>query len=1339
MTSGSDTAPVNKSAEARGWRATPIAVVLAAGVLSAIEASRLGGGASLARTWPDFVVVATIAAIVILFVTLVVARLVDRERGRRLATFPRATLAVMMTIPVAWVANELGQGKGIERAGLTAVVRWGFPVVVGMVFFVTAGPIVALLRRPVTRLVVAAVACVAGFIFNARVFPGLYVSTHDAVFCLSVIALVVALSGFVRMVGLARRSPIGVFAAIAIIGGIAFAVMKSPTESTRSSWGRDGLHAARLLRWRRRFLPTDDASTLPFRDDLVASLAAWNDVARRASDDLGQRRPDRETWNLVWITVDTLRADRLGCARDDVDSTDSLTPRLDAFARDATVFRRAYAQYPSTHLSGESMFFGRYPTATTLFRSSKGIDVGKPSRAWPEHLRTQGFATAAAIAFDDEWLAHPALARVLGGFDLVNPDRPGGDDGDGRHFIASAKSALDRIGDRRFFLWLHLFDPHHPYRYREGLTRGTGAEARYDGEVRYTDALIGTFFDDLAMRGLTHRTVVAVTADHGEAFGENGVRYHGSSLYEEQVRVPMIVRVPGGGGRVVDEPVEVVDLVETSTDALGLTDRMTTQGTSLLPLVLGGPDLERYPAFAYAELPDDVKELSAGSANVDMFVADGWKLLSHRRDGYVELYHLDEDPGENVDRARAEPEVRRDMESRLMTMHRLSRDFERTLDEDVAVVDRRAEIEAGLADENPFKRMAALVDARRHGVRDVASLIMAHAVNPDELAEVRFEASEALFEWETPDTAAVWRRFQQSDDPVLVWQALRRGPRDLDHVPEPPSSSIVNDGPLETARRLARLRRGEGFGRRELTLTARAPTVAATLRVRILRGLATKIGSDDEAWEFLADLDHASDLGWNVADELALLNHLATVAPAAWLDRVGEIVGDRYLTPAIKNHVLERVTSDAAVDPRIGRAFAMQLLAGWDPAFHDRAMKRIAERYGVATRDALLAAKSLEGDAIDLVKSESWGRALAAWQATLRTLPSETDRLRLEAWAMIAAAKADKADVLSLFVERDRFDEFAGRRRLARRIEDVATYDPRQGPMSERDPVRVLYVSVEETSSLSSSSPRSRADGSRPQYRSASSVPMTVRMRNDADRTLPGGDWPEAGRLRVIWTRLDDGGAVSRDEKTIYGDIHDLRHGLRSGEARTVRMTPTAPSEAGRWRGRVIVYQHPEVRFHFAETDAATFEIDVVADDFERFRPQSWTARQIVRAWTIEEGIHDFGVGPDTNADVAQGVVSRYLASIISPPIRLDGRKRRMTVRMTWRSSQPVGILEARLMSVVDGAEITKERSQGRLDGDDPGEQTIVIDLPTYDGVARLKVALGMRAGVIGVRSVHVE
>jgi arylsulfatase A-like enzyme len=228
------------------------------------------------------------------------------------------------------------------------------------------------------------------------------------------------------------------------------------------------------------------------------------------------------------------------------------------------------------------------------------------------------------------------------------------------------------------FAWVHYFDPHAPYAPPTGFEGrfepGPGADAlardiaRYDGEIAFADAELGRLLDGLESLGLAANTIVAVTADHGEGLMDHGHMEHGVHIYEEQVRVPLVLRWPGRIAPVrLTAPVELADLRPTLHELLGLAPDPAFEGESLAPVLVAGGALDAdRPVYLY-------RRHFAGEQRGDTYVkgekfgvrVGRWKLIDGPEEGTRELFDLEADPGERANRVEAEPAVAAELAGRL--------------------------------------------------------------------------------------------------------------------------------------------------------------------------------------------------------------------------------------------------------------------------------------------------------------------------------------------------------------------------------------------------------------------------------------------------------------------------------------------------------------------------------------------------------------------------------------------------------------------------------------------------------------------------------------------------
>ena len=345
-------------------------------------------------------------------------------------------------------------------------------------------------------------------------------------------------------------------------------------------------------------------------------------------------------FNLLLVTLDTVRADHLGVYGDH----GAETPNLDRLAAEGVRFAEASAPVPLTLPSHASILSGLLPTEHGLRNNGLGRFPDLPPTLATE-LAGAGYRTGAfigAFVLDHRY----GLDRGFGSYDDDIPrDTAAGLDArrPGRVVVDRTLEWLDRDASKPFFAWVHLYDAHAPYAPPEPFATRFAARP-YDGGIAEVDVQAGRLFVELDKRGLASRTVVAVVGDHGEELGEHGELTHGLLVYEPSLRVPLIVRAPGAlpGGWVVETPVSLVDIAPTLA---GLLERPLAEQSARHGC---GRDLSqalrrrREPAAA---------DLYAESFYGTSF---GWSPVTCMRRGdlkYIaaprpELYDLRADPGE---------------------------------------------------------------------------------------------------------------------------------------------------------------------------------------------------------------------------------------------------------------------------------------------------------------------------------------------------------------------------------------------------------------------------------------------------------------------------------------------------------------------------------------------------------------------------------------------------------------------------------------------------------------------------------------------------------------------
>lgn len=368
----------------------------------------------------------------------------------------------------------------------------------------------------------------------------------------------------------------------------------------------------------------------------VPRLAPW---WRERALQKPRPRPD-----VLLLTLDTTRADRLGCYGGDP----AVSPALDALARRGVLFRRAYSHVPTTLPSHASLLTGVTPARHGVHENGTFVlDAARPTLG--EAFLRAGYRTGAfvsAIVLDRRY----GLARGFG--DYVDELETDASELVMAQVTAEvtaerALSFLARDDPRPLFAWVHFYDPHDPYVPPEPHASRFAGRA-YDGEIAYMDAQVGRLLEAVAKRG--RPTIVAAVADHGESLGEHQEPTHAFFVYGATQRVPLILSYPGvlPAGREVQPLVRVVDVLPTLLQAAQLPVPDDLDGKSLLPLVTGRSDRETGPAYQESYGP----RLWWGAQEILGVRTGPWFYVRAPR---PELYNVEDDPAETVNLAAERP------------------------------------------------------------------------------------------------------------------------------------------------------------------------------------------------------------------------------------------------------------------------------------------------------------------------------------------------------------------------------------------------------------------------------------------------------------------------------------------------------------------------------------------------------------------------------------------------------------------------------------------------------------------------------------------------------------
>src|SRR3954471_23334765 len=342
--------------------------------------------------------------------------------------------------------------------------------------------------------------------------------------------------------------------------------------------------------------------------------------------------------NVVVITIDTLRADHLGC----YGYKQIHTPAIDGLAGDSLRFERAYTSVPVTLPSHSALFTGTYPTFSGMhdFAANK-LGPGQPTLA--SVLKEHGYTTAAVIGsavLDSRFGLNRGFDFYYDHFDfnrlqesnLEEMERPG-------NLVADVTlDWLARNYQKKFFLWMHLYDPHYPYR-PPAPYEAEYKDRPYDGEIAFADAQVGRLINFLKQKGLYKNTIIVLSGDHGESLGEHGEQTHGFFIYNSTLHVPLIIHTPGGvSGKNAATLVNLADVMPTILEALKIPVPSQVQGQNLLKTV-DAKGSEARNLYAETFLP----RIHFNWSELRGVETDNYHFIDAPK---PEFYDLSKDPGE---------------------------------------------------------------------------------------------------------------------------------------------------------------------------------------------------------------------------------------------------------------------------------------------------------------------------------------------------------------------------------------------------------------------------------------------------------------------------------------------------------------------------------------------------------------------------------------------------------------------------------------------------------------------------------------------------------------------
>jgi len=641
---------------------------------------------------------------------------------------PRARVSLALTA----AAMGLALGTGVTRGRHFAAwpVRAAFVGALGAACFAlahAASPWVArhIERAPRRCALVAATLAAACGIINHAVLPRLYPAFH-----LGLTALTAMMAPVIGRGLRGRRSPNEpAWFAPAIVAAVFLAAIGVAPRLARALSRADNL----------RMIFLEHAPLLGLGVELAARMVPPPPLdlpamtPERRND--GRLQVDWRGQDILVITVDALRADHVGA----YGYPRPTTPEIDKLAAQGTLFLRAYCPTPHTSYSVASLMTGK--NMFPLLAQGLGAD----SDTLAGLTRIYGYRTAAfyppAVFFIDEDLFRSFRDRKL---DFEYARIEFADPSERARALTAYLATQPR--EQRLLLWVHLFEPHEPYVPHAAHVFGDRDEDRYDGEIAFADAGIGQIV--ATVRARRPETAVILTADHGEEFGEHRGRYHGTTVYEEQVRVPLLVAGPGVvAGRRVEAPVQTIDILPTVLGALDIPRPPRVQGYDLgrwmRSTAPGDVQAGRDPPPAISETGDQI-----------LFAEGTWRLVCARRAGACALYDLVADSGETRDVSTAN-------QDRFLAMKKALRRVE-------AAQGHYEAAEAAAGDRpwpGPIRRGLA---GDGEAAVEIAELL------DDSDARFRRKAAELLFDLKRREAAAALRLARDRDDDPAVrrWAAL---------------------------------------------------------------------------------------------------------------------------------------------------------------------------------------------------------------------------------------------------------------------------------------------------------------------------------------------------------------------------------------------------------------------------------------------------------------------------------------------------------------------------------------------------------------------------------------
>lgn len=540
------------------------------------------------------------------------------------------------------------------------------------------------------------------------------------------------------------------------------------------------------------------------------------------------------------ISIDTLRADHLPV----YGYRDGRTPALDAFARDAVLFERAYAHAPQTLPSHTSMLTGLLPFEHGV-RDNLGFTLAPGAVTLPGLFRQAGYRTAAFVSS----FVLRAETGVDQGFDLFDAEfppsasdrSPGQVQRPGPQTLSALETWLSTLYTPQAMAFLHLYEPHKPYAPPEPFR---DLPHPYDGEIAAADAIIGQLFATLKARGWYDSATIIVTADHGEGLGDHGEEEHGLFIYDESVHVPLLIKLPhqANGGTRRAEPVQHIDLLPTLTALAHLPSPGGLRGRDLSPLLTHARGEGTIAAQGiYAEAL--YARYHFGWSELVSLTDDRYRFIQAPR---AELYDLERDPDETSNIVNDRSQVASAMRGGLAQLTSTQ-----TIDAPAEVSDADRQRLAALGYVGAQSSAASGTPSDRPDPKDKAHILTLYRSAVDDLSALRLAEGAATLRTildEDPDMTDVWSQYATTltrlgrlPDAYAAWREV------VERKPDEPS------GLLGAAAVLLELKQFDEARTYAELATSKAPAAA----YQALASIALTQGRADAAREAAALAERA--------------------------------------------------------------------------------------------------------------------------------------------------------------------------------------------------------------------------------------------------------------------------------------------------------------------------------------------------------------------------------------------------------------------------------------------------------------------------------------------------